>query len=499
MTTLSRQDGKILDEVGTERFRPQFHFTPRRNWMNDPNGLVYFENEYHLFFQYNPLGSYWGNICWGHAVSPDLLQWRELPVAIAQTDQMIFSGSVVADRHNDSGLGDGETPPLLAFFTAFDPQRAIQSQHLAFSHDRGRTFTHYAGNPIIDLNMADFRDPKVFYHQESASWVMVVARARDHVVQFYRSTTLRDWALAGEFGPAGSVSGQWECPDLIRMPVEGNPGRCCWVLKIDVDAGFADDGSGAQYFVGEFDGYNFATNPELGPPGGEFVDFGPDFYAAVTWSDLPATQPDPVWVGWQSNHQTGKDYPTDPWRGAMSMPRALFLFEEGGRLRLGQKPVDGVARLRIDRTGIASRVLNPGEHVTLAARNGAFEQHLAMTAYDAATVAVTIADGEGTLLSVTVDFADRQITFARHPSPLCPLETFARAMTTSLPNAAHVSLRIFFDGSLIEIFVDGGQRVYSGCIFPGGATTLEIRSEADKTQLDACESWTLAGTIDFSA
>ena len=202
-------------------YRPVFHYTPRRNWMNDPNGLVYFEGEYHLFYQYNPFGSQWGHMSWGHAVSPDLIHWTELPVAIPENDQMIFSGCAVIDRHNVSGLGDGESPAMLAFFTAFDRETEIQSQHLAYSLDRGRTFVHYKGNPLIDLDLLHFRDPKVFYHAPSAAWVMVVALSRDHKVQFYRSTNLLDWALASEFGPAGSTSGQWECPDLMLVPVEG--------------------------------------------------------------------------------------------------------------------------------------------------------------------------------------------------------------------------------------------------------------------------------------
>src|SRR5579872_5698392 len=196
------------------RYRPRYHFTPRRNWMNDPNGLVYFAGEYHLFFQHNPCGDQWGHMSWGHAVSRDLVTWEELPVAIPETDrEMIFSGCLVIDWKNVSGLGGGSEPPFLAFYTGYDAKTDIQRQCLAFSHDRGRTFTFYEGNPLIDLGMAHFRDPKVFYHEDSAAWVMAVSLPREHRIVFYRSRNLLQWTLAGSFGPAGATSGQWECPD----------------------------------------------------------------------------------------------------------------------------------------------------------------------------------------------------------------------------------------------------------------------------------------------
>lgn len=478
--------------VRNECFRPQYHFTPHRNWINDPNGLVYYEGEYHLFFQHNPKGKDWGNMSWGHAVSADLLHWRELPIAIGHTDAMTFSGSVIVDWHNQSGLGDGINPPLLAYFTSFDANRNIQSQHLAYSHDRGRSFTHYAGNPIIDLGAADFRDPKVFYHAPSAAWVMAVVRARAHAVLFYRSTNLRDWALAGTFSGLGATTGQWECPDLLCLRHEG---VTYWVLKIDVDAGLVDGGSGAQYFVGNFDGFTFAVDPRVGDPQGALVDYGPDFYAAMSWSDLPTQHSDPVWVGWQSNHQTGKNYPTDPWRGAMSLPRSLFLFAEGQRLRLGQRPLETMEGLRGGGTALAQRDMPKGSEAELPMPRTSFVLHIDISDHGSARVAVTLADEACALATLDVDFAAQSLCLARHASPLCPDERFARSTQAPLPVSGAITLEIFFDGSLLEIFADDGRRVWSACLFPSGGMKGTVRVLSGSVRLGQFEWWPMAATM----
>jgi levanase/fructan beta-fructosidase len=452
--------------------------------MNDPNGLVHFDGEYHLFYQYNPAGKDWGNICWGHAVSDDLLHWRELPIAIPQTDQMIFSGSVIVDQHNLSGLGDGTSPPLLAYFTAFDPVRDIQTQHLAFSHDRGRSFAHYAGNPIIDLGLADFRDPKVFYHDPGKAWIMVVVLATAHEVQIYRSDTLRDWTLASTFKGHGATTGAWECPDLFVVNVDGDAHRSRWVLKVDVYAGLVGSGSGAQYFVGDFDGTTFSVDPEHGDRDGALVDFGPDFYAAVTWADLPANQPGPVWIGWQSNHQTGTTYPTDPWRGAMSLPRTLFLFDDDGKWRLGQRPIAAIAQACAAATTIAAFTPDQGDARRIDLPGDAFAVRATIADTGLAQGDLVIADDAGALITVGIDFSGRKLRFRRHASALCPSEQFARDMTTRLPDAQDIDLEIYYDGSLVEVFVDGGRRVYSACVFAQGQLRLCVTGTARVERLD---------------
>ena len=249
-------------EQGGERLRPQWHFSPARNWINDPNGLVWFEGEYHLFFQYNPFGDQWGHMSWGHAVSTDLLHWQELPVAIPEDERVsIFSGSVVVDEHNSSGFGDDTDAVLVAIYTGCRrvPEGG-QAQELAYSLDRGRHWTKYAGNPVLDIGLKDFRDPRSSGTGPTARWVMAVVRPDDPVVSFYASHNLRHWQHLSDFGPAGEVGGIWECPDLIEFPAEdGVAAHSRWLLKVDTFAGHPG-GTGAQVFIGHFDGYRFVAD-----------------------------------------------------------------------------------------------------------------------------------------------------------------------------------------------------------------------------------------------
>jgi levanase/fructan beta-fructosidase len=464
--------GDAPEKPDAGRYRPRFHFTPKRNWMNDPNGLVYFKGEYHLFFQYNPFGDQWGHMSWGHAVSRDLLTWEELPVAIPETDkEMIFSGCIVIDWDNVSGLGQGDEPPVLAYYTGFDAKADVQRQCLAYSHDRGRSFIFYDGNPLIDLGMANFRDPKVFYHAESAAWVMAVALPREHKVQFYRSTNLLDWALAGSFGPAGAASGQWECPDLMLVPLEADPAQARWVLKIEVDAGFVGGGSGAQYFVGDFDGHNFAIDQTVGRPDGQTVDFGPDFYAAATWSNLPREQPGPLWVGWMSNHQTGRLYPTQPWRGAQSLPRTLFLFEEHGRLKLGQRPIASAAKL-FDASH--EEQIAQGQVVIAAGPTPeSFRAEGVLNVIDGRSETLELVAGDEALLALLYD-RDRGLIFSRKQHGHVQDPSFAFESCCDYPAGERLGVELFFDSCLLDVFVDGGRRVFSCCVFPEDPRALAI-------------------------
>ncbi|MGL3822270.1 glycoside hydrolase family 32 protein [Sphingopyxis sp. R3-92] len=495
-TALSLND-QLSANVGDEPFRPQFHFTPRQNWMNDPNGLVYFEGEYHLFFQYNPHGIQWGHMSWGHAVSSDLVHWTELPIAMPEREFMIFSGCALVDWGNVSGLGDGKAPPLLAFYTAFDEARLNQSQHLAYSHDRGRSWTHYDGNPLIDLGIEHFRDPNVFYHSASEAWIMVVALAQRHRLQFYRSANLLEWELASEFGPAGSTAGQWECPDLIPVPVEESAGDTRWVLKVDVDKDFVAGGSGAQYFVGDFDGFHFRIDKEKASPTGELADFGPDFYAAISWSDLPSDQQLPIWIGWMSNHQCGRHYPTHPWLGSQSLPRQLFLFEEEDRLRLGQRPVAALDSLRRSSTAVAARKLLTGERLDIVPPSTAFEWSAHLDYEEGGAISIILADGETPLLTLLLDSASGQLTFERHQATNVSSAEYGRKIVTHLPRAASSDIRLLFDGSLVEIFIDDGRRVYSACIFPVGELNIACSAMKGAVQLGSLGLWAIARSIDL--
>ncbi|MFD3840180.1 GH32 C-terminal domain-containing protein [Streptomyces sp. NPDC058642] len=270
----------------SETYRPQFHFTPDKNWMNDPNGLVYFKGEYHLFYQYNPSGNSWGDMSWGHAVSADLVHWKELPLALSHDDnEMVFSGSAVVDRDNTTGFGTKNNPAMVAIYTSHNKATGTQAQSLAYSTDRGRTWTKYQGNPVIDIGSKDFRDPKVQWYAPTKSWLMTVSMPAEHKVRFYSSKNLKDWTLQSEFGPAGATGGVWECPDLFPLAVDGDKKKIKWVLVVNINPGGIAGGSAAQYFVGDFDGKKFTADDKgtYTPPTGTVTqDFeGPDF---GTWT-----------------------------------------------------------------------------------------------------------------------------------------------------------------------------------------------------------------------
>jgi sucrose-6-phosphate hydrolase SacC (GH32 family) len=294
-----------------EKYRPQFHFTPVRNWMNDPNGLLYYKGEYHLFFQHNPKENIWGNMSWGHAVSSDLYSWQELPVPIPCTDDVgIFSGSAVIDYENTSGFGSKENPAMVAIYTEHKNDKTSQTQCLAFSLDNGRTFTKYEGNPVIDLHTPDFRDPKVQWID--GQWLMTIALPDLHQISFYSSPNLKEWIHLSNFGPAAEIGGCWECPDLFKL---GNK----WVLIVSLNPGGYQIGSGTQYFIGDWNGKEFIADDIKT----RWLDYGRDNYAGVTYNDAPEKKR--IFLGWMSNWEYANKVPTDPWRSAMTLPRELSL------------------------------------------------------------------------------------------------------------------------------------------------------------------------------
>ncbi|MGN8027132.1 glycoside hydrolase family 32 protein [Microbacterium sp. 22242] len=337
--------------------RPRMHFASARNWLNDPNGLIRHDGRYHLFFQYNPHGIEHGNMSWGHASSPDLVHWEELPVAIRFTDtHEIFSGSVVFDEHDTSGLGTAETPPLVAMFTLADRQGGHQAQGLASSVDGGNTWRMHDGNPVLDRGSADFRDPKVFRYAGVAGeyWVMVAVEAVERRVVLYRSDDLHTWEFLSDYGPRGAVEGVWECPDLFPLAVDGDQDDVRWVLIISLNPGGIAGGSGTQYVIGSFDGVRFLPDDpapalrrvDAGEQGRaelealDWLDYGRDCYAGVTFAGLP--DEDRILIAWMNNWDyAGVMPPTgeDPQRGAMTLPRRLSLVRERGRIRLRQEPV----------------------------------------------------------------------------------------------------------------------------------------------------------------
>ena len=332
----------LADSTSTffqEPHRPQFHFSPKANWMNDPNGMVYYDGEYHLFFQYYPEDIVWGPMHWGHAVSKDLVHWEHLPIAL-YPDSLgyIFSGSAVIDWKNTSGLGENNQPPMIAIFTHHDPKgeraqrKDFQYQSITYSNDKGRTWTKYKGNPVLsNPGIKDFRDPKVIWHEATQQWVMVLAvYDRAH---FYTSPNLKDWTFASEFGIKGDTR-LWECPDLFPMKVEES-GATKWVLITSIQKEGPNGGTATAYFVGDFDGKIFTGDPAKQ----YWADYGTDNYAMVTWSDVPGEDGRRLALGWMSNWQYAQEVPTEKWRSAMTLTRALSLHQNGDNFQLCSLPV----------------------------------------------------------------------------------------------------------------------------------------------------------------
>ena len=298
-------------------YRPRIHFTPAKNWMNDPNGLVWHKGEYHLFFQHNPQGTQWGHMSWGHAVSKDLLTWEELPVAIPEDqDGAIFSGSAISD-------GDD----LITIYTR--STETNQSQCIARSTDNGRTFVKYENNPVLDKDKKDFRDPKVFRYNDR--WIMCVAQPHEHQISFYSSFDLITWKHLSDYGPTAAVGGVWECPDLFPLEIDGEE---VWVLIVSLNPGGLY-GSGTQYFIGDFDGTNFVPRYSTDEP--RWLDYGKDNYAGVTFSNEPNGKR--ILIAWMSNWEDVKNHPKTSWTTQMTIPRELGLTKVNGEIVVTQQPV----------------------------------------------------------------------------------------------------------------------------------------------------------------
>lgn len=337
------EDPTPVKKAYDEAYRPQVHYTPAMNWINDPNGMVYLDGTWHLFYQYNPQGNGWGNMSWGHATSTDLVHWKEQSVALVRDNLGdIFSGSCVIDKDNTAGFGANA---MVAFFTSAGER---QQQSMAYSTDGGKSFTKYSRNPIIaNTDMADFRDPKVFWDEENHQWVMSLARGWTFAIDFYTSPNLKNWTKSGTFGVsavAGCNIGQWECPDLLTLPTPD--GGTKNVLIVSVNPGGPNGGSGTFYFTGEWDGKTFVADQLTDTDGSTplWFDWGVDNYAGVTWSNAPEGRC--IFIGWMNNWMYSGDVPCSPWRSAMTLPRELCLVDTPAGLRLAQhvvKELDGIA------------------------------------------------------------------------------------------------------------------------------------------------------------
>lgn len=485
------QVADTFDITNREIFRPVYHHTPAYGWMNDANGLVFKDGEYHLYFQYNPYGSVWGNMHWGHSVSRDLVHWQHLPVAI-ERDTMghIFSGSCVVDARNDAGTG---TNNIIAFYTSHrstQPGHQRQVQCMAYSSDNGRTFTKYEGNPIITPfdGLENFRDPKVFWYAPQEKWVMIVSA--DKNMRFYESRNLKDWTYMSEWGEGyGPQPNQFECPDFIQLPVDGDKQRMKWVMIVNINPGFVYGGSGTMYFVGDFDGHRFTCDTK--PDCVKWLDWGKDHYATVCFSN---TGDRTIAVPWMSNWQYANLTPSKgQYRSANALPRELNLYTAAdGQLLLSAAPVKELSSLRGKEEKIGD--FNLGEKsVEHVADNGAFELQFRMQPAAKGRTGVELSNAEGEKTLIYFDAENGRVVMDRAESGIVDfgkdiephqLETsssrracvdgllhfvndFAHATWAPVSDiaAAH-EVRIFADRSSIELFVDGGRVAMTNLVFP---------------------------------
>jgi sucrose-6-phosphate hydrolase SacC (GH32 family) len=488
-----------------EQWRPAIHFSPPRHFMNDPNGLVFYEGEYHLFYQHNPFGPEWGHMSWGHAVSPDLLHWRDLPVAIRERDGwMAFSGGAVVDRANTSGLCRPGPACLVAIYTLHREGR--QAQGIAVSQDRGRTWTPYAGNPVLDLGLKDFRDPNVFWHEPTRRWVMAAVVPDARQVRFFGSPDLKAWTPLGRFGPAGATRGIWECPALMRVPVDGEPGSLAWVLAVSVNEGAPAGGTGVQYFVGGFDGTTFTAPPAAEP---SWADYGPDFYAAQHFAGLPDADRRAVWLAWMSNWQYANAEPTGeggiaaepddvrwatalasvampgPWRGAMTVPRDLSVRRTPAGGLLLQRPVTAVAGLRVSRKA-SFHLPEPGDKGSLVygrKRLPSFvplDLEVDIELGKSTRAGVRIEWGNDEYAEVLVDRAAHQVQLDRtHVGVDLVPRGFARLARAPFTGDDRARLRVIVDQSSIEAFVDDGAIVMTARVYPTNPAGRRVRTVSD--------------------
>lgn len=427
--------------IFTEEFRPQQHFTPAAQWINDPNGLLYYKGKYHLFFQHNPSGILWGNMSWGHSVSSDLQTWEHLPVAISCTETTgIFSGSAVVDFNNTSGFGSLGNPPLIAIYTVHQNDGSNQSQHIAYSLDEGLTWVKYADNPVLDLGMKDFRDPKVSWNSFTNKWLMTIAKPLEYKIAFFQSDDLKKWEHLSDFGPLGATGGCWECPDLIPLTTPKlnlSSGDAKWVLLVSLNPGGVAGGSGTQYFIGDWDGKNFTTDQEET----KWIDYGRDNYAGVTFSNTPDNRK--IFLAWMSNWDYAAKLPSPIWRGSMTLPRELSLVNYRGELQLSSLPIKEL-QLPTDYTF----TINTDEDSEF-----------------------TITHGEEKVL-VTFDSASKKIIVDRSGAWFAELED--RPQVTPAIDLPEFTLRMVLDHGSLELFViESGFALTTLTTLPASSAILQ--------------------------
>ncbi len=451
--------------TGTEPHRPQFHFSPKAHWMNDPNGMVYLKGTYHLFFQYYPDSTVWGPMHWGHATSKDMVHWQEQPIAL-YPDSLgyIFSGSAVVDVNNTSGFGKNGQVPLVAIFTHHNSRMEkaksdkFQYQSLAYSLDEGKTWTKYAGNPVVpNPGIIDFRDPKVRWFEPQKKWIMTLA-TKDRVT-FYSSPNLKNWTRESEFGKdLGAHGGVWECPDLF--PIDHN-GKKAWVLLVSINPGGPNGGSATQYFVGDFDGKNFKPYSTKT----KWMDYGTDNYAGVTFSN---TGNRTILMGWMSNWQYANVVPTGTWRSATTVPRELGLKEVNRELLLTSTPVKELDELN-GKTTTLSNIPVKGSY-DIAANTGQKSAlfKLVLAAPGLNDFSVVLANEQGDELVIGYEKSSNSYYIDRTKAGKTNFEKgFGKRHTAPrIAMGYNRSITLLVDEASVELFADGGLTVMTDIFFP---------------------------------
>lgn len=491
-----------------EPHRPQLHFSPPSGWMNDPNGMVFYEGEYHLFYQYYPDSTVWGPMHWAHAVSKDMVRWEHLPIAL-YPDSLgyIFSGSAVVDWNNTSGFGKDGKPSLVAIYTYHDMigeksgRKNYQTQGIAYSNDRGRNWTKYAGNPVIPNrdHLPDFRDPKVIWHEDSKQWVLALA-VRDHL-QIWGSKDLKNWSHLSDFGKEyGSHKGVWECPDLFPMPVKDlatgvATGEQKWVLLQNINPGGPSGGSANQYFVGHFDGKNFILDADFEPfVRGEkavWVDHGRDNYAGICWSDIPASDGRRLFLGWMSNWDYAQVVPTGVWRSAMTLPRSLELRKTPVGYRLFSQPVKELESLRgqsftIEKTSVEG-LLDLTDHLGFTPTLSEIELEIELPKNAVGVWGIEVSNSQNERYRVGYDVAKKSFFSDRMNAGDA---SFSKKFLTGVHYAPRIldgntlRLHVFLDVASAELFADGGSVVMTDVFFPKeDFNRLKLFAEGGKVQV----------------
>ncbi len=454
-----------IDVTNQEKYRPAYHHTPLYGWMNDPNGMFYKDGKWHLYYQWNPYGSKWQNMTWGHSSSSDLVNWEHHPAAIEPNGLgSVFSGSSAIDHENSAGFGKDA---VIAMYTSAG---ASQIQSLAYSHDNGNTFTIYPGNPVITLE-SEARDPNMFWNPDTKHWTLILAHALDKEMLIFTSHDMKEWTLQSSFGKGlGAQDGVWECPDLFELPVDGTD-RKKWVLLCNINPGGPFGGSGIQYFIGDFDGKTFTADTDAnGSVPTKWLDYGKDNYAIVSWSDAPDNRR--TAIGWMSNWQYAAEVPTKQFRSANTLPREISLFTGAdGQIYAASVPSPELNALRGKEIVNAKSVSvnKKGKTFSLPAENdGVCEIIMNIEPGKAGSLSLTFSNDKGEKSVMTYAPNYETLSFDRRESGIVDFsQDFPAVTTTPVFNGGRtLPVRIFVDRASIEVFANDGKGVMTNLVFP---------------------------------